>query len=180
MLPKIVAKINFSNYIWLDNYWPGWMATETRGSDRNVFFHTATGNTYMVSVGHLMSLVTIPFFGFCHHSMNFFLKFWWTHVLFVGPLIPLFWTSGDVCPGLQSQGGLTCTLYCLCAIPQIHLWCDTCRPLDSQHGRQATLTHILADVSTSIGGVEVGTAARTYGLGGGSNPRHPVPQHSAL
>ena len=26
-------------------------------------------------------------------------------VLFVGPLIPLFWTSGDVCPGFQSQGG---------------------------------------------------------------------------
>ena len=28
-----------------------------------------------------------------------------THVLFVGPLIPLFWTSDDVCPGFQSQGG---------------------------------------------------------------------------
>ena len=27
------------------------------------------------------------------------------HVLFVGPLIPLFWTSGAVCPGFQSQGG---------------------------------------------------------------------------
>ena len=26
-------------------------------------------------------------------------------VLFVGPLIPLFWTSGDVFPGFQSQGG---------------------------------------------------------------------------
>ena len=25
-------------------------------------------------------------------------------VLFVGSLIPLFWTSGDICPGLQSQG----------------------------------------------------------------------------
>ena len=23
----------------------------------------------------------------------------------MGPLIPLFWTSGDVCPGFQSQGG---------------------------------------------------------------------------
>ena len=30
---------------------------------------------------------------------------------FVGPLIPLFWTSGDVCPGYQSQGGsLACVL----------------------------------------------------------------------
>ena len=38
-------------------------------------------------------------------------KIWRTHVLFVGPLIPLFWTSGDVSPGFQSQGGsLTCVL----------------------------------------------------------------------
>ena len=55
-----------------------------------------------------------------------FLNFWRTHVLFVGPLIPLFWTSGDVVPGFQSQGGLACMLSCLRAIPQIHLWCDTC------------------------------------------------------
>ena len=65
---------------------------------------------------------------------------------FVGPLIPLFWTSGDVCPGFQSQGGLDCMLSCLSAIPQIHLWCDTCRPLDIQHGSRATLTNILAAV----------------------------------
>ena len=33
-------------------------------------------------------------------------------VLFVGPLIPLFWTSGDVCPGFQSQACfLACTLF---------------------------------------------------------------------
>ena len=76
----------------------------------------------------------------------FFLKFWRTHVLFVGPLIPLFWTSGDVCPGFQSQGGLACMLSCLRAIPQIHLWCNTCQPLDGQHGSRATLTHVLAAV----------------------------------
>ena len=35
-----------------------------------------------------------------------FLKFFWrTWVLFVGPLIPLFWTSGDVSSGFQSQSG---------------------------------------------------------------------------
>ena len=73
-------------------------------------------------------------------------KIWRTHVLFVGPLTPLFWTSGGVCPGFQSQGGLTCMLSCLHVIPQIHLWCDTCQPLDGQHGSQATLTHILAAV----------------------------------
>ena len=35
----------------------------------------------------------------------------------MGPLISLFWTSGNVCPGFQSQGGsLTCTLSCLHAM----------------------------------------------------------------
>ena len=32
-----------------------------------------------------------------------FFYFWRTWVLFVGPLIPLFWTSGDVSSGFQSQ-----------------------------------------------------------------------------
>ena len=76
----------------------------------------------------------------------FFLNFWRTHILFVGPLIPLFRTSGDICPGFQSQGGLTCMLSYLRAIPQIHLWCNTCWPLDGQHGSRATLTYILAAV----------------------------------
>ena len=31
----------------------------------------------------------------------------------MGPLIPLFWTSGDICPGFQSQGEVACTLSCL-------------------------------------------------------------------
>ena len=31
--------------------------------------------------------------------------FWRTKVLFVGPLIPLFWTSGDVYFGFQRQSG---------------------------------------------------------------------------
>ena len=35
----------------------------------------------------------------------FLLNFWRTRVLFVGPLIPLFWTSGDVSSGFQSQSG---------------------------------------------------------------------------
>ena len=48
---------------------------------------------------------------------------------FVGPLIPLFWTSGDVSSGFQSQSGFCliwtlwrCTWY---TFPEIHLWCDT-------------------------------------------------------
>ena len=48
----------------------------------------------------------------------------------MGPLIPLFWTSGDVCPGFQSQGGFPH----LCASSSAHI------------------AHIPADVSTSIGG----------------------------
>ena len=39
------------------------------------------------------------FFFFCKK------KFWRTWVLFVGPLIPLFWTSGDISSGFQSQSG---------------------------------------------------------------------------
>ena len=35
----------------------------------------------------------------------------------MGPLIPLFWTSGDVFPGFQSQGGsLACVLVTYSAI----------------------------------------------------------------
>ena len=68
----------------------------------------------------------------------FFFKFWRTHILFVGPLIPLFWTSGG---GFQSQGG-----YCLHAFlpvhhSQIHLWCNTCQPLEGQHGNPSCSLH---------------------------------------
>ena len=94
----------------------------------------------------------------------------------------LFWTSGDICPGFQSQVGLACMLSCLHAIPQIHLWCDTCRPLDRQHGSRATLTHILAAVRHihkhwwHLGG------SRGLNLwpGPGLEPTTSEPQHSAL
>ena len=39
-------------------------------------------------------------------------------------------------------------------IPQIPLWCDTCWSFDSQHDNQVILIHMLAHVSTSIGGLE--------------------------
>ena len=43
----------------------------------------------------------------------FLLKhFWRTSVPFVRPLIPLFWTIGDVCPTFQCQvGSLACTFH---------------------------------------------------------------------
>ena len=66
--------------------------------------------------------------------------FWWTHtcVLF-GANGTLLWISGDVSSGVQSQSGFC--LICLCrgkynvdyTFPEIHLWCYTCQPLDSQH-----------------------------------------------
>ena len=43
--------------------------------------------------------------------------FWRRRVLFVGPLIPLIWTSDDICPGFQSHSGsLACVLFRLCAM----------------------------------------------------------------
>ena len=42
---------------------------------------------------------------------DFFFLIFGGHVLFVGLLIPMFWTSGDVCSGFQSQAGsLACFL----------------------------------------------------------------------
>ena len=38
-------------------------------------------------------------------EITFFLNFCKTQVLFVGPLISLFWSSSDVSPGFQSQDG---------------------------------------------------------------------------
>ena len=39
-------------------------------------------------------------------------NFWRTSILFVGPLIPLFWTSGVICPGFQSQGRFLACMLC--------------------------------------------------------------------
>ena len=48
----------------------------------------------------------------------------------MGPLIPLFWASGDVYPVIQSQGRYS-HIHALWRqwIPQLYLWCNTCRPL---------------------------------------------------
>ena len=50
----------------------------------------------------------------------------------MGTQIPLFFAYDDVFSGFQTQGGsLTCMLSCLHTIPQIHLLCNTCRPIDA-------------------------------------------------
>ena len=50
---------------------------------------------------------------------------------FMGPLIPLFWTSDDVFSGFQSQSELSYSYNLLAegihaTFPEIHLWCNTC------------------------------------------------------
>ena len=48
---------------------------------------------------------------FCNLHGCVFKRFGGTHVLFVGSLMPLFWTSGDICPGFQNQAeSLACML----------------------------------------------------------------------
>ena len=89
---------------------------------------------------------TWSFLSFLHMELLlaffFFKIFSRTLVLFVGPLTLLVWTSGDICPGFQSQGGFSC-LHALS--PQIDLWRDTCWPLGGQHGSWAIPTHILTN-----------------------------------
>ena len=87
----------------------------------------------------------------------------------MGPLIPLFWTSGDVSSGFQSQSGQpyshSTEMY---TFPEIHLWCDTCRPLGSQHGNQAILFHIPA---TCIGEARMEDLSHHRLSYAGSDPR---------
>ena len=57
----------------------------------------------------------------------------------MGSLIPLFWTSGEISFEFQSQSGqryLHLAQVYTIHIPKSHLWCDTCWPLDGQHGGQ--------------------------------------------
>ena len=54
---------------------------------------------------------------------------------FMRPLIPLFWTFGDVSSGFQSRIR-NWQRHMWCMVPEIYLWCDFCRPVDGQHGGQ--------------------------------------------
>ena len=55
-------------------------------------------------------------------------KIWRTSVLFLGPLIVLFWTLVTSAQGFKARVDplLVWFLICMQLIPQIHLWCDTC------------------------------------------------------
>ena len=90
-------------------------------------------------------------------SFDFLLKMWVIFFFFfkvfgrhmcpiLGPLVPLFWISGDVSSGFQSQSGF-CLIHLFCGgecnvhSPKIHLWCYSCLPLDDQH-RSQSLPHM--------------------------------------
>ena len=70
----------------------------------------------------------------------------------MGPLILLFWTSGNVSPGFKARvdPSLACFVTCMQWIPEIHLWCNTCWLYGGQHGSWAFSIHVPADVSASI------------------------------
>ena len=63
----------------------------------------------------------------------------------MGPLIPLFETSGYISNGFKVKvGSLICTWWRhMCYMfTEIHLWCDTCWLLGSQHGSWINIFHI--------------------------------------
>ena len=53
----------------------------------------------------------------------------------------MFWISGDISSGFQSQSGSALFAFLwrwmLCTFPEIHLRCYTCQPLSSQHRCQS-------------------------------------------
>ena len=91
-----------------------------------------------------------------HHYMNnskrllsqlfFFFKFLLDTCPFLGPLIPLFRTSGDVSSGFQSRSEFyliqTLWRHMWYTFPEIHLWCDTYASVYSQHSSRSLSPHV--------------------------------------
>ena len=69
----------------------------------------------------------------------------------MGPLIPLFWTSGDVCPGFQSQGG-SLAYFPTCVILRFTAGVTPAHCVEVCMAAKPFVIHVLADMSTSIGG----------------------------
>ena len=69
------------------------------------------------------------------------------HKIFFTPVLDFWWRLSWV----SKPGWIPCMLSHLCG-PRIHLWCDTYWLYKSQHNSWAFLIHVLADMSTSIGG----------------------------
>ena len=65
------------------------------------------------------------------------MSFLWGHWY---PIFGLLVTS-DLCFKAKVDSLLACIIACSQWIPQIHLWCNTCQPLDGQHGSQLHSLH---------------------------------------
>ena len=77
---------------------------------------------------------------------RFFLKFLLDTCPFLGPLIPLFGTSGDISSGFQSQSGFclirTLWRHMWYTFPEIHLSRNTSAGVYSQHSSQSLSPHV--------------------------------------
>ena len=102
--------------------------------------------SYYHWIGQQFELLTRKVSNFLNkvNKSLFFKKIWRVSILFVGLLISLFWTSGDVCPGFQShRESLTSTLPNLCEIDEQHY---------TQTYKQCPL--LVFDTSKRIGGTQ--------------------------
>ena len=85
-------------------------------------------------------------------KMTYALKNFKKKVLFVG-LVTLFWTSGDICPGFQSQGGCLLIMHAFltCVILR---FTSGVTPADCTEVSMVAepFEPVLIEVSTSIGG----------------------------
>ena len=92
--------------------------------------------------GDPRTTVTCGWCAFYWNAFLFFLEFWGKSVLFMSHWYPCFGLLVTSPLGFKARVD---PLFVTCAqwIPQIHLWCDTCWPLDDQHGSRAVMTHLL-------------------------------------
>ena len=71
-------------------------------------------------------------------SLTYFKNFWWAPVLLWRHWYPCFGLLVTFPPGLKARLGSLIHTWWRCmwyTFPENHLWCDTCWPLDGQHGR---------------------------------------------
>ena len=112
-------------------------------------------------------------------QVRIFFKFWWTRVLLVGPLMPLFWTYGDAVQGFKARvdPSLACFLACVQWILKIDHRCDTCDtfflPPATKLGQGYVFTRVCDSVHRG-GGIPAcfvgGIPACLAGLQGGGSP----------
>ena len=122
----------------------------------------------VIFISFMLKCWNLSFEKFFFNFLKFFIflkKFWRTHALFVGPLIPLLWTSGDLCPGFQRQGGSLA-----CVWPHLYSMDSSDSPL-VQHLLIPHLGYPLSDLGGGTPSLPGGTPARSdEGTQGGVPP----------